>query len=106
MTRARARHTDPSTSHNAAARIGDLTENQQAVLIVIRMWNRPLLDEELVRVYADYRRGVNLPKQSESGLRSRRSELARMDPPRVLAGEKKKMSTGGVGTTWYAAPPA
>lgn len=104
MTGARARSTDPETSHVAAARIGDLGITQQAVLVVLRTASEPLLDEELVALYAKKQKSLQLVEQSESGIRSRRSELAAMTPPKVLRCEKKRMKTGGMGNTWIAAP--
>lgn len=95
--RAHARRTDPSTSHAAAASVGsDLTDNQRAVMTVLRVVGRPVLDEELVREYLSRYKALHLPRQSESGIRSRRSELSN----RLDEGEKKRMSTGRLGRTW------
>lgn len=102
MSRARVRRTDPDTSHQAAARLGDLGESQRAVLVVLRVLGRPVLDEEMIREYNRRRKSLMLPEQSESGLRTRRAEL--VDAGKVLPHEKTKMSTGGTGWTWYAAP--
>lgn len=95
---ARARRTDPETSHAAAASAGDLNDNQRAVSTVLRLADRPLLDEELVREYGARQRALHLPRQSESGLRSRRAELAAKG--RLVQGEKKRMATGRLGRTW------
>jgi hypothetical protein len=97
--RAHARRTDPSTSHAAAASVGsDLTDNQRAVMTVLRVMGRPVLDEELVREYLHRYKALHLPRQSESGLRSRRSELTAK--AKLVEGEKKRMSTGRLGRTW------
>jgi hypothetical protein len=65
-----ARRSDPSTSHQAAASVNDVTATQQAILKVLA---RPRTDEELIDAY---RRMKGAPLASDSGIRSRRSELA------------------------------
>lgn len=105
MSRARARSTDPQASHDAGARI-NLKVTQQAVMAVMRMQHEPVLDEELITAYEANAKALMLPVQSHSGLRSRRSELSKMDPPRLVAGAKKRMSTGGMGLTWVVTPSA
>lgn len=101
---ARARSTDPSTSHAAATSVGggDLSENQQAVMTVLRMRNFPMLDEQLVASYKTYQKPMKLPKQSESGIRSRRAELSKRGL--LVEGEKRRMSTGRQGRTWSVPP--
>jgi hypothetical protein len=97
--KARARHTDPETSRVAAAKASKgLKVTQQAVLIILRMAGRPLLDEELIPYYRVWQLSMNLPGQSDSGIRSRRSELSKMGL--LEPGEKRRMSTGGTGMTW------
>lgn len=96
-----ARHTDPSTSHAAARSVHSLSENQRAVMTVFRVAERPMLDEELVREYHARFKALRLPQQSDSGLRSRRSELARK--AKLVEGEKRRMSTGRLGRTWSIA---
>jgi hypothetical protein len=71
-----ARNTDPTTSHEAAASVTRVTDKRTACLDAIREL-QPCTDEELAVYYA---RGVaagRWPKQSQSGLRTRRSELTR-----------------------------
>lgn len=97
-TRARARHTDPDTSHAAAASVKGLTENQRAVKAVLRLLGRPVLDEDLVREYQARFKGMRLPQQSASGIRSRRKELG--DAGELVQGDKQRMSTGRMGRTW------
>lgn len=75
-TTAHARRTDPETSHAAAASVADLRTSQKAVLRVLR--SRPsagFTDEELVFHYQAKRVSVDHPRQSESGIRTRRAEL-------------------------------
>ena len=63
----RARNTDPETSHEAAKSLGDLRPRQRAVVRVFERWGQ-LTDGELRHLYDG-------PAQSDSGLRTRRSEL-------------------------------
>ena len=63
-----ARTTDPETSHEAAASVGNLTEVKSKILEILE---RPQCDVDLVfniRAKTDW-------LVSESGIRSRRSEL-------------------------------
>lgn len=66
----RSRNTDPTTSADAAASIGDMTAKRQAVLDVLRAIG-PATDAGIIEAY----RAMNCPEQSESGIRSRRHEL-------------------------------
>lgn len=68
---AHARHGDPVTSHRAAASVTELTAKQEAVLRVFNNYKR-LTDEQLATIYSTL---PDFPAQSESGLRTRRSEL-------------------------------
>lgn len=104
MTHARARRTDPSTSHVAARSVGELTDNQRAVMIVLRQLGQPVLDEELVRAYLQRQKALRLPRQSESGIRSRRAELSRAG--RLVEAEKRRMTTERLGRTWQLPPGA
>ena len=67
---ARARRSDPETSHEAAARIYALTEKRQAVLNCLRAIGKGH-DQAIIDAY----RSMSLPEQSDSGIRSRRAEL-------------------------------
>lgn len=72
---AHARATDPTTSHDAARSVKSIRPRQRAVLAVLA--ERPMTDVELVEVYG-YRHRADAdryPRQSESGLRTRRAEL-------------------------------
>lgn len=75
--RAHARNSDPSTSHEAAASVVKITEKQQAVLYLFQHAG-PMHDERLVPIYqAAASTWDNIPPQTDSGIRSRRSELVR-----------------------------
>lgn len=67
----RARSTDPSTSHEAAASVVDLTGKQHAVLAVFHR-HGAMHDEDLLNAYDV---APDVPEQSDSGLRTRRHEL-------------------------------
>lgn len=69
-----ARSTDPGTSWAAANSVDNLRSSQRAVLEVVRQ-SGPCHDELLAKRYERLRHGLDLPKQSPSGLRSRRAEL-------------------------------
>lgn len=104
--RAHARSTDPVTSHEAAASVTALTEKQEAVL---RLLGRvgPSTDEEIVRTYTKWwANGMteDYPHQSESGLRTRRSELVRKGKVRAR-GHKVKPS-GRKAIVWEAVQPS
>jgi hypothetical protein len=97
--KARARHTDPDTSHAAAKSVGPLTANQTAVMQVLRLLGRPVTDEDLVSEYQKRYKGLKLPQQSESGIRSRRNELDKRHG-KLEQGDKQKISTGRMARTW------
>jgi hypothetical protein len=72
-----ARNTDPETSHEAAGSIEDeaVTKTQLAIMAILRY--RPMTDQELVVVYRDLVEFGDAPQASESGIRSRRSQLVK-----------------------------
>ncbi len=71
-----ARHTDPNTSHEAAASIsiGQLTATKRAILAIL---NVPLTDQQLEEVYALAVTATAAPYASPSSIRTRRNELFR-----------------------------
>jgi len=96
---AHARSDDPETSHAAAASVKNLTTNQAAIKTILRSTGRrQLRDDEIVELYQLRYRELNLPRQSESGIRSRRAELARRGD--LVEGEKSRMPTGRMARTW------
>lgn len=74
---AHARHTDPDTSHAAAASITTpaLRASQAAVLDALRGWPTGLCFNDLITWYADHRARGGWPLQSPSGIRTRVREL-------------------------------
>lgn len=75
----RARDSDPDTSHQAAASVTNVTAGQMAILWLFTTWGQPMTDVELLEHYrlAHKRWGSTFPRQSDSGVRTRRSELVR-----------------------------
>lgn len=73
---ARARTTDPDTSHEAAQSVnGTLARNQGYVLQTFRENVFPMTDHALFESYAALERPGIVGRQSESGIRTRRKEL-------------------------------
>jgi hypothetical protein len=104
-TEAHTRTGDPATSRQAAASINDLRESQRAVLKVFERTHNPMTDETLIAVYTRLAPEMNLPTQSESGLRSRRAELVEGGLLRDT-GEKAQISTGRNAVLWGLPTPA
>ena len=73
MTTAHARNSDPATSHLAAESVKDTSELQRRILYLFGEAENGLIDEDLVRIYAQTF-GSRYPA-TESSLRSRRSDL-------------------------------
>jgi len=70
-----ARHTDPATSHEAAASVADdLTKVKKTILALLQA---PSTDEQLLAMYDVIAEHKLAPKQSPSGIRTRRNELYR-----------------------------
>lgn len=99
--RAVARRTDPDTSWEAAATVHDIRRSQEAVLILFKGYG-PMTDEEAWAKYAAaHAEFGGKPRQSPSGLRTRRSELV---TARLLrdTGERRRGSTGRRMIVWGA----
>jgi hypothetical protein len=94
---ARARSTDPQTSHDAAASVTHVSETQAAILVLLR--STPMCDERLVEQYRTWEPLENLPKATDQSIRSRRAELVRMGLV-VAADYRERMSTGRMGQVW------
>ena len=93
-----ARTTDPQTSHLAAVSVTGLTESRAAVLRVLREWSEGLTDQVLVEYY---RLEETHPRQSESGIRSRRHELVVLGLVRD-SGQRVKLLSGRSAIVWTA----
>lgn len=95
--RAKARKTDPATSHEAAATVVNITDTQKVILHLLK---RPMTDVELVQTFYKSVRRDKL-WASESGIRSRRSELVRAGKV-VDSGAREKLPSGRNAIVWKA----
>lgn len=98
LTRARARNTDRTTSHLAAASVSNITGTQEFVLKTLRL--RPAND---VVILARYRNLTAAPYASESGIRTRRKELVDLGAI-VDTGERSTLPSGRTATVWAINP--
>jgi hypothetical protein len=89
----KARKTDPQTSHDAADSVRNLTDTQ---LYILQVLSRPRTDVQLIEAYRKLKRA---PNASESGIRSRRSELVRAGKV-VDSGVKMVLPSGRMATVW------
>jgi hypothetical protein len=95
-----ARHTDPITSHQAAASVENLSETKQIILSILRRYDN-LTDEMLVKLYEARAARGEAPAASQSGIRSRRAELVRENL--VQDSEARaKLSSGRNAILWSA----
>lgn len=94
---ARARRSDPETSHAAAASLSvdRLREQQRYVLMLLEIWG-PSTDVQLARFHAT---DSDAPRMSPSGLRTRRAELVRMGKVRDTGG-RVVLPTGRKAIVW------
>lgn len=92
---ARARRTDPETSHDAAASVTELRKRQTAVYAALLVLG-PSTDERLVESYATL---VPRLPQSPSGIRTRRSELVDRGLVR-WTGDKTRIASGRLARIW------
>lgn len=95
----KARRTDPATSHEAARSVTNLTAKQKAVYDVLRE-HGPMTDADLVAKYQDLAAGGWHERQSESGIRTRRSELT--DRRVVVATAQGRSPSGRRAIVWAA----
>lgn len=90
---ARARNTDPITSHLAAGSVKDVTATQEYVLKALR---RARTDVELVEAYNNLK---TAPRASDSGIRSRRAELVRRGMV-IDTGKRVRLDSGRYAIVW------
>ncbi len=97
MTEARARSTDPQTSHDAAKSVesGWITVAQGAILNRLRN-DGPLTDERIIARLRDQRVSI-----SPSGARSRRAELVKLGLVED-SGKREKTASGRQTIVWRA----
>jgi hypothetical protein len=97
---AKARRTDPQTSHDAAKSVQKISELKFEILAAFRTQG-PMRDDELVKYIRDKRK----LKVSDSSIRSRRNELTRDDKllePLMCMGNQvtTEMATHRAGKVW------
>lgn len=98
-----ARTTDPETSHEAARSVGDTTETQQRILEIFYDFPIGLTDFELQALFRDRSyRDKRYPLASESGIRSRRSELVAAGKL-IDSGIRHKLPSGRKAIVWKLA---
>lgn len=95
---AKARATDPQTSHAAAASVKNLTRSREPLLAVIK-GNGGGTDEMILGQYEDV--FGNAHPQSPSGLRTRRAELVRAGLVED-SGERRTLRSGRQAIVWKA----
>jgi hypothetical protein len=97
VNKAHARKTDPTTSHEAAASVGNITNTQKVILHLLQ---KPMTDVELIE---SFYKSVNrsLVWASESGIRSRRSELVQAGLV-ADSGTREKLPSGRNAIVWQA----
>lgn len=95
-----ARRTDPKTSHDAAASVDEIkaTDTQRAILAILKV---PMTDVDLVFTYGVAFINGRAPRASESGIRSRRAELA--DRGLVVPVGYETLASGRKAIVWTTA---
>lgn len=88
---------NPSTSHNAEKSVTGLAESYRIILGLLRTYG-PMNDESLINQW----RALSPKKASDSGIRSRRSELAATGLV-VDTGDRVKMKSGRLSILWGVA---
>ena len=91
-----ARKTDPQTSHDAAKSVKDVSKTKKAILSLLR---KHQTDMQLVANYTKLVRQNKAPRASESGIRSRRSELVWLGLVKDT-GERQKLRSGRMAIVW------
>jgi hypothetical protein len=85
---------DPTTSHQAEASVTGLAESYRIILGILRE-SGPMNDEKLISTW----RKTQNKKASDSGIRSRRSELTATGLI-VDTGDRIKMDSGRMSIVW------
>ena len=94
---AHARNTDPETSHEAAASVKPLWSARGAVLRMFVLFG-PMCDKKLIERYG-HGQDLLTPRQSDSGIRSRRAELVRSGYL-IDTGYRERLDTGRLSIVW------
>ena len=92
---AKARNTDPHTSHEAAASVTDIPAQKRYILKAL---TKPRDDIQMIEAYRQFKHAPNVKDQS---LRSRRSELVK-EGLVVNTGQLVKTDSGRSAIVWQA----
>jgi hypothetical protein len=96
-----ARTTDPDTSHEAAKSVSKLKEMYDTMLIAFESLG-PMNDDQLIRLWKVGVKELGWRDASESGIRSRRSELVAQGKI-IDSGKRVKMRSGRLSIVWELA---
>jgi hypothetical protein len=88
---------DPNTSHEAEKSVTGLALSYRVILGALRDYG-PMNDESLIKVW----RKTQTKTASDSGIRSRRSELAATGLV-IDSGERQRMDSGRMSIVWSIA---
>ena len=96
-TVARARNTDPQTSHDAAESVKRIEEQRRAIFALLD--GTPMCDEKLVEQYEMWEKIDNFPQVTPQRIRTARADLVKLG--QVVATEyKERMRSGRYGIIW------
>lgn len=98
-----ARAGDPLTSYEAAESVGDIGEKRRTIMWALQSLHSGATDEGIARRYEELRDEFPqfYPRQSPSGLRSRRSELVTLGLVKD-SGRRGKTASGRSSIVWEA----
>jgi hypothetical protein len=99
------RRSHPETSRLAARSIDGLSDKRQAVLSIVATYG-PLTHEGIIRRYNEKRIEFDMiiPKQTDSGIRSRCAELVRMGLVEAVDGDHGVTASGRKCNVWRVKP--
>lgn len=102
--RARARKTDPYTSHVAAATVQrNLPTIRAAVLAILEVADEPMTHDELIAAYGRAVMNGKARRTGPSSIRTRCNELERDGDVVVVPGERGRSSAGNPARLYAAA---
>lgn len=96
--KARARRSDPVTSHQAAQSVTQIGWTQESILELFNFWG-PMHDAKMISRYRQVQ--ADVPNQSDAGLRSRRAELVAKGLVQD-SGQRVKLPSGRQSIVWEA----
>lgn len=96
--RQRTRLGDPETSKDASAKVAHMRASQARVLAMFKLYG-DLHDKQLIEYLHDAEKSAGLKPMSESGARSRRSELSKPNMDRIEEIAKEIEASAGPADT-------